>query len=98
MYSGYRPQFFYDNRDWDATHEYPDVAVVNPGDTVRALLTFVSPQEHAGKVYTGMPFLVREGAKTVAYGIITAILELEQAAAAKQEWLKHRAPELPKPE
>jgi translation elongation factor EF-Tu-like GTPase len=80
-YSGYRPQFFYNNRDWDAEHEYPEVKVVRPGETVKALVRFFAPHEHLGKVHVGMPFLIREGSKTVAYGTVTEILDLEASAA-----------------
>lgn len=80
-FTGYRPQFYYDNHDWDASHIYPDVEAVNPGETVRAYLGFLSPQEHVGKVYVGMEFLIREGARTVGKGTITKIIELEQSAS-----------------
>jgi len=80
-FSGYRPQFFYGGRDWDAPHEYPDNEKVNPGETARAYLAFLSPQEHLGKVFVGMEFLVREGTRTVGRGKVTKILELEQSAA-----------------
>jgi translation elongation factor EF-Tu-like GTPase len=79
-FNDYRPQFFYDGHDWDARHLYPDVKQVNPGETVRAYLGFLSPQEHYGKVYVGMEFLIREGSRTVAKGKITSIPELEQSA------------------
>jgi elongation factor Tu len=80
--SGYRPQFFYNSEDFDATHEYIDKEWVKPGDRVLARLTFMSPDLHFGRVYVGMPFLIREGQKTVAYGVIRQILDLEASAAA----------------
>ena len=78
--SGYRPQFYYDGHDWDAIQTYPDVERVNPGDTVRAYLTFMSPEMHLGKIGAGTMFLLREGHKTVGYGRVTQVLELEQSA------------------
>lgn len=75
--SGYRPQFFYEGRDWDAVHEYPDVAQVMPGDSARALLHFLSPESHAGRVRPGMPFLLREGRQVVGYGVVRRLLGLE---------------------
>jgi translation elongation factor EF-Tu-like GTPase len=80
VFDDYRPQFYYDGRDWDAPQEYPDVSEVRPGDTVRAYLAFLSPQCHLGKIYEGMKFQVREGAKVVAEGEVTRILELEESA------------------
>ncbi|WP_092050631.1 EF-Tu C-terminal domain-related protein [Planctomicrobium piriforme] len=79
--TGYRPQFHYDGSDWDASHEYPDKEWVAPGETVRAFLRFISPQAHIGRVFPGMEFQVREGARVVAQGRIIAILHLEESAA-----------------
>lgn len=83
-FSGYRPQFYYAGHDWDANQEYPDVKQVNPGDTVRTIFTFLSPSEHWGKVEVGIPFLIREGTRTVAYGKVTEILELLERDATKE--------------
>ena len=78
---GYRPQFYYDGHDWDAQHNYPDVEVAMPGDTVRALLCFTMPEKHVGKLHVGKPFLIREGKHVVGYGTITAILDLGKSEA-----------------
>ncbi len=80
--TGYRSQFYYGSHDWDVHHEYPDAARVNPGETVRAFLSFLSPDEHMGKVVPGMPFLIREGQRVVGYGCVRRILDLEKSAAA----------------
>ena len=74
--NGYRPQLHYDGRDWDACHEYPDVKQAEPGQKVRTYLTFLSPKNHAGRIYKGMAFLIREGKKIVGYGSVTRILDL----------------------
>jgi translation elongation factor EF-Tu-like GTPase len=81
-FNNYRPQFYYAGHDWDAAHEYPDVEQVNPGDTVRAFLCFLSPDEHLGKVNPGMAFLIREGQKIVGYGSVVRLIDLESSAAA----------------
>jgi len=72
--SGYRPQFYYGGNDWDAAHAY-NVDLVYPGDHVVATLTFFRPQNHLGKLYSGMPFQIREGARTVANGKILEVLD-----------------------
>ncbi len=77
----YRPQFFYNGHDWDAVHEYPDQEWVYPGQTAGVLLRFLSPQEHLGRVVAGLEFAVREGARTVAHGVITKVLALELSAS-----------------
>jgi translation elongation factor EF-Tu-like GTPase len=79
-FGNYRPQFYYAGHDWDARHEYPDVEQVNPGDTVRAYLAFMSPAEHFGKVHSEMAFEIREGERIVGRGKVTKILELEESA------------------
>ena len=79
-FSGYRPQFYYDGHDWDAIQNYPDVEQVNPGDTVRVIFTFLSPNENFGKIAPGTLFLIREGTRTVGYGQVTQILDLEKSA------------------
>jgi translation elongation factor EF-Tu-like GTPase len=80
-FNDYRPQFYYAGHDWDAPHEYPDVVQVNPGETVRAFLCFLSPHEHVGKVKPGMAFLIREGQTVVGYGSVVRLLDLEKSAA-----------------
>ena len=79
-FSGYRPQFYYDGHDWDADQEYPDVESALPGQTVRVLLRFASPDAHVGPVRPGMEFQVREGARVVALGRVTKILHLDESA------------------
>lgn len=74
--SGYRPQFHYGGRDWDAVHEYPDTSEVMPGQTARALLSFLSPDEHRGRISVGMPFEIREGQRVVGRGTVTRVLAL----------------------
>ncbi len=84
-FSGYRPQFYYDGNDWDAIQTYPDVDQVNPGETVRVIFTFLSPDEHFGKIQPGTIFLIREGTRTVGYGKVNKILDLEKSAKTVME-------------
>ena len=84
VFDNYRPQFYYAGGDWDAPHEYPDVEQVNPGDTVRAYLCFLSPHAHLGKIYPGMAFLIREGPRIVGYGSVLKIMDLERSAVAAE--------------
>jgi translation elongation factor EF-Tu-like GTPase len=84
-FSGYRPQFHYDGHDWDAVNTYPDVAQVNPGDRVRVIFSFLSPDAHVGKLSVGTPFLLREGRKIVAYGSITKLDQLEESGRRARE-------------
>lgn len=78
--SGYRPQFVYDDHHWDAHQEYPEREWVELGETARALLWFLSPECHWGKVSPGMEFEIMEGSRVVGRGTVAAILNLEQSA------------------
>jgi len=82
VFSGYRPQFYYEGEDWDAEHTYIGVEHVNLGDTVTAQLRFLKPQNKAGRIAVGMEFEIREGKRTVATGRVTEILKLEGNAAS----------------
>ena len=73
-FSGYRPQFYYDGADWDALQSYPDQSEVRPGEAARAYLYFLSPEPHEGRLWPGKPFLIREGQRTVGYGVVRRVL------------------------
>jgi hypothetical protein len=55
-----------------------------PGESVRAYLSFLSPELHVGKIAVGMPFLVREGHKTVGYGSVRRIIGLEKEGEGRE--------------
>jgi elongation factor Tu len=78
--SGYRPQFYYGCDDWDAVQTYLGVDLVWPGETVRAQISFLNPEAHQGRVFEGMPFLIREGNRVVGYGRVTRLLALPGAS------------------
>ena len=72
--SGYRGQFYYNGRDWDAPQQFTDKEICNPGETVKVYLQTLSPDFHVGQFYIGQTFEIREGAKTVGRGKITKVL------------------------
>ena len=76
--SQYMPQFRYDGKDWDARHYYPENEVINPGESVKTLLSFLTPENHVGKLAVGMNFEIAEGARVVAKGVITKLLDLNK--------------------
>jgi len=88
MTSGYKPQYFYNNYDWDVSIDFIGVSVVKPGENVQAYLNFLSPDHHFGKLRVGDHFLLREGKTTVGYGHILEILNLEESAKRIAEWRK----------
>ncbi len=83
----YRAQFHYDDQDWDAVLQYPDVDKVEPGETARVIFSFLSPEQHLDKLQPGRMFLIREGSRTVGYGKITKTMNLANSArkARKKE-------------
>ncbi len=84
-HSGYRGQFYYNGGDWDAVQTYLDGDIAHPGQTVKTILTFLSPKEHLRKISVGMPFLIREGHRAVAFGSVTKIFDALEIDANKNE-------------
>ncbi|MBK9940612.1 MAG: hypothetical protein IPP13_03190 [Kouleothrix sp.] len=84
-FSGYRPQFYYDGHDWDAVHDYGDIAQVAPGQTVTAFLSFLSPEYHIDRLYPGKEFQLREGQRVIGCGRVTKILDLPESAQRANE-------------
>jgi translation elongation factor EF-Tu-like GTPase len=80
-----RPQFYYLGHDWDCRVEIIAPGATSPRIGVRAYLAFLSPADHFGRMRPGMPFLFREGQRTIGFGTIVSLLELEASAE------RHRA-------
>ena len=80
LVTGARPQFFYRGHDWDCHVEIiAPVADAQPVG-VRAFLAFLSPDEHLGRLNVGMAFVLRHGRRTVAFGTIVRLVDLEASA------------------
>jgi len=70
--TGYKPQFYI--RTTDVTGEVmlpADVAMVQPGDTVKITVKLINPVAIEDK----MRFAIREGGKTVGAGVVTKIIK-----------------------
>ena len=78
--TGYRAQLSCDGKDWDAVQEYPDAGSVSPGDSVRAYLHLLHPSIHDGHLTRDKAIAIREGARVVARGVVTNVLELPESA------------------
>ncbi len=70
--SGYRGQFFYLDRDCDVVHRFEFPAGVPFGEEVADFIDFLN-DSHRRNLKEGTPFLIREGLKTVAYGVVVAV-------------------------
>ena len=75
-----RPQFYYLGQDWDCRVEIIARGAPDPRIGVRAYLAFLSPAEHYGRLHEGSPFLIRYGHRTVAFGTVTRLVDLEASA------------------
>jgi translation elongation factor EF-Tu-like GTPase len=69
---GYRGQFFYEDNDCDATYIFDDGKSVSFDRFMGCEIHVMNPS-HLDHFSIGMPFLIREGSQTVAYGIISVI-------------------------
>jgi len=67
--SGYRGQFYYDDQNWMASYQFA-VSPAPLGEPIETMITLV-PEHHIGKLFRNQGFEIREGAKTVAHGMIT---------------------------
>ncbi|MFN8575121.1 MAG: hypothetical protein U0132_23915 [Gemmatimonadaceae bacterium] len=75
-----RPQFYYLGHDWDCRVEIITRLGTSSRIGVRAFLAFLSPVDHVGRLKPGTPFLFREGQRTIGFGTIASILELDASA------------------
>lgn len=71
--TGYRGQFYYDGKNWDATQHFIGQNTCDPGETVTVLMRIATPDDHKGKLFVNKSFEIREGARVVGVGRITKI-------------------------
>ncbi len=70
--TGYKPQFYIRTTDVTGEVQLPaDVAMVQPGDTVKMTVKLITPVAMEDK----MRFAIREGGKTVGAGVVTKIIK-----------------------
>ena len=88
VHSGYRGQFHYNGRDWDAPQEFIDKEICNLGESVKVKMQTLSPDYHIGKLSIGQEFEIREGAKTIGRGKITNLIRQDFKYWDTQKFLK----------
>ncbi len=72
FFTGYRPQFYFRTTDVTGSVTLPEgVEMVMPGDNVKISGELIQPIA----MEEGLRFAIREGGRTVASGVITAILQ-----------------------
>lgn len=85
IFQGYRPQFYYDEHDWDASLYYESEKKMPKGVPVKIFFSFLSPQHHLGKIYPGKEFQLREGPKVIATGRVLRLIDLEKSTKRDSE-------------
>jgi translation elongation factor EF-Tu-like GTPase len=92
--TGARPQFYYLGQDWDCQMEITEAPAPTGRGRGRAYLAFLSPLEHLRRLEVGAPFLLREGHRVVAFGVVARIIDLadsaQRAAGAPDRYSWHR--------
>ena len=76
FFCGMRPQFYYDEQDWDCTLQILNDPVFAHGQTVQAYFGFATPSKHVGKLVPDKEFLLRDGHKVIAQGRVKAVWSL----------------------
>lgn len=73
--SGYRPSHLI-AEDYLTTgmHEYVGTDLVEPGDTARARITFLSPEVYPNSLWVGRVLALHEGSRVVGSAKIVAIM------------------------
>ena len=72
FFNGYRPQFYFRTTDVTGTVKLPDgVEMCMPGDNIQMEIELITPIA----IEEGVRFAIREGGRTVASGVVTAITE-----------------------
>jgi elongation factor Tu len=69
--SDYQPQFYFRTTDVSGSLDLGEVELVHPGDTVEVTVELGRPVA----MEVGLGFAVREGNRTVAAGVVTALLD-----------------------
>jgi len=72
--SGYRPQFCYDRQHWDAAIELIEQEQISPGESAEVYFQFTKPEIHRKKLHQGKKFQLKEGATTIANGVVLEII------------------------
>ena len=72
FFKGYRPQFYVRTTDVTGAVELPEgTEMVMPGDDLQVTVELISPVA----MEEGMNFAIREGGRTVGYGVVSKIIE-----------------------
>jgi len=72
FFNGYRPQFYFRTTDVTGSVALPDgVEMCMPGDHIKMDISLITPIA----MEEGLRFAIREGGRTVASGVVTAVIE-----------------------
>jgi len=74
VHSGYRPRFYFGERQSDGDMQFESSSPVSPGQVVRAAVRLLNPDVLGQEVGEGAAFQIKEGDRLVASGVILAVL------------------------
>jgi hypothetical protein len=73
--TGFRPLFSIDDENWISVHEYIDPPEASPGTEVLTSVYLLSPEQIMHRISVGTKFKVFEGARLIARGRVTEVLD-----------------------
>lgn len=86
--SGYRGQFYYGGKNWDAGQQFIDKIVCEPGSSVNVIMQTATPNNHKGRLFVNKRFEIKEGARVVGIGRITNLVLREFQRTDFNNWDK----------
>lgn len=80
-WSGWRPNNDFGLPDHNDAHiEFAGGGGVQPGDTGRAEMWLLAPELQTGRLHEGFKFVLYEGARLVAHGVLVQVLRTDLLA------------------
>jgi translation elongation factor EF-Tu-like GTPase len=74
VYSGYRPaHLIRDDYLTTGEHYYYGDVILEPGETVRGTITFITPEAYPRTIWIGKIIRIQEASKIVGYAVVTKI-------------------------
>lgn len=76
VFSGFRPNFVYDDQHWIATLWSENQGLLPKGIPIKVFFEFIHPHAHLGKLFPGKGFELWDG-RVIAKGRILQVFDLE---------------------
>jgi hypothetical protein len=83
VYSGLRPQFSYDGKEWEGAIYTESDREIPKGVLVKLIYAFLCPQYPLADLYPGKELQLRDGLQVIACGRVLRLLGLESQLARR---------------